>query len=133
MPPLRMQRAAERRRASSERGEGHFKLIVVLVIFGLIGFAGFKVVPPYVNNYQLQDTCESESRLFAAHQKSDQKVKDSVWAEVQSLSAPITQDQIKVEIIGKTARVSVEYTVTVSLFGFEYTMNFHPVGESPIF
>jgi hypothetical protein len=126
-------RAAGQGRACSERGEGHFKLLVVLVIFGLMGYAGFKIVPPYVNNYQLQDTCESESRLFAAHQKSDQKVKDSVWAEVQSLSAPITQDQIKVEIIGKTARVSVAYVVTVSVFGFDYTMNFHPSGESPIF
>lgn len=133
MPQHLTYRAAERGRAWSERGEGHFKLLVVLVIFGLMGYAGFKIVPPYVNNYQLQDTCESESRLFAAHQKSDQKVKDSVWAEVQSLSAPITQDQIKVEIIGKTARVSMEYAVTVSVFGFDYTMNFHPTGESPIF
>ena len=133
MPQLSTVRAEAGSRAGSERGEGHFKLLVVLVIFGLIGYAGFKIVPPYVNNYQLQDTCESESRLFAAHQKSDQKVKDSVWAEIQSLSIPIPQDAIRVEVIGKTARVSVEYAVTVNVFGIEYTMNFHPSGESPVF
>jgi hypothetical protein len=119
-------------RASSERGEGHFKLVVVIVIIALIGYSGFKIVPPYVNNYQLQDTCDTESRFFAAHQKTDVKAKETVWAEVQSLGIPITQDAIKVETIGKTARVSVDYTVTVNLFGFDYTIDFHPRGESPM-
>jgi len=132
MPQVPTRRASERSRAGSERGEGHFKFLVVLVIFGLIGFAGFKIVPPYVNNYQLQDTCETESRFFAAHQKTPQKVRETVWAEVQSLSTPITEDQIKVEVVGRTARVSIDYAVTVNIFGFDYTMNFHPTGESPI-
>jgi hypothetical protein len=117
---------------SSERGEGHFKLLVVVVIFGLIGYTGFKIVPPYVNNYQLQDTCETEARFFAAHQKTDQKAKETVWAQVQSLGIPITQDAIKVDVFGRTARVSVDYSITVNLFGFDYTMEFHPRGESPI-
>ena len=133
MNQIPFNRFAQRNRACSQRGEGHLKLIVVLLIFGLIGYAGLKIVPPYVNNYQLQDTCESESRLFAAHQKTDQKAKEGVWTEVQSLSIPITQDAIKVEVIGKTARVRVDYTVTVSLFGYDLNLEFHPVGESPIF
>jgi hypothetical protein len=122
-----------RDRARTQRGEGHVKLLIVLVILGAIGYTGFKVVPPYVNNYQLQDTCESESRLFAAHQKSDQKTRDAVWAEVQSLQIPIQQDAVKVETIGHTARVSVDYTIVVSLFGYDVNLEFHPKGESPIF
>jgi len=125
-------RLAHGKRASSERGEGHFKLLVLLVILGLIGYAGFKIVPPYVNNYQLQDTCDTESRFFGAHTKTDVKTKETVWAEVQSLGIPITQDAIKVEVIGKTARVSVDYNITVNLFGFDYTLEFHPRGESPM-
>jgi len=124
---------ARRERARSQRGEGNFKLLIVLVVLGAIGYSGFKIVPPYVNNYQLQDTCESESRLFAAHQKSDQKTRDAVWAQVQSLGIPIQQDAIKVEIIGRTARVSVNYNIPVSLFGYDVNLDFHPKGESPIF
>jgi hypothetical protein len=118
--------------ASSQRGEGRFKLIVVLAIFGAIAYVGFKIVPPYVNNYQLQDTCETESHFFAAHTKTDQKAKETVWLEVQSLGLPITQDMIKVERIGKTARISVDYTVTVTIFGLDVNLDFHPKGESPI-
>jgi len=132
MPQIATGRLAPRGRGTSERGEGHLKLLVVLAIIGLIGFAGFRVVPPYVNNYQLQDTCQSESALFAAHQKTDQKVKETVWAEVQSLGIPATQDAIKVQVIGRTARISVDYSVTVNLFGYDLNLDFHPKGESPI-
>ncbi len=124
--------AALGRRARAQRGEGNLKLLVVVVIIGLICYAGFKIVPAYVNNYQLRDTCETESRLFAARQKTEDKVRAAVWESVQSLSIPVTQDQIKVEVIGKTARVSVQYAITVNLFGYDYTMNFDPAGESPI-
>ena len=106
---------------------------IVLVILGAIGYTGFKVVLPYVNNYQLQDTCESESRLFAAHQKTEDKTKDAVWAQVQSLGIPVQQDAVKVEVIGRTARVSVDYNIVVNLFGFDVNLDFHPKGESPIF
>ncbi len=105
----------------------------MLVVLVSLGYTGFKIVPPYVNNYQLQDTCVSESRLFAAHQKSDEKTKDAVWAEVQSLGIPIQQDAIKVVVIGHTARVSVDYNVVVNLFGYDVNLDFHPVGESPVF
>jgi hypothetical protein len=127
-----LRRRAPRNWPSAQRGEGHFKLIVVLAIFGAIAYVGFKIVPPYVNNYQLQDTCETESHFFAAHTKTDQKAKETVWLEVQSLSIPVTQDAIKVETIGKTARISVDYTITVNIFGFDVNLDFHPKGESPI-
>jgi hypothetical protein len=132
MLELPRKRLIERDRGPSERGEGHFKLIVVLVIFGLIAYCAFKIVPPYVNNYQLQDTCQSEATFFSAHQRTDQKAKEEVWAEVQSLGLPITEDTIKVQVIGRTARVSVDYTITVNLFGYDLILDFHPVGESPI-
>jgi hypothetical protein len=124
---------ARRDCARSQRGEGHVKLLIVLVILAAIGYTGFKVVPAYVNNYQMQDTCESESRLFAARQKNEQKTRDAVWAQVQSLSIPVQQDAIKVEIIGRTARVSVDYTIPISLFGYDVNLDFHPKGESPVF
>ncbi|HUJ40949.1 MAG TPA: hypothetical protein VLW54_10405 [Candidatus Acidoferrales bacterium] len=108
------------------------KLLVVLVVLAMIGYTCFRVVPPYVNNYQLQDTCQSESAMFAAHQKTDQKVKETVWAEIQSLGLPVTQDAIKVQVIGRTARISVDYTITVNLFGYDLNLEFHPQGESPI-
>ena len=124
---------ARRDRTRAERGAGHVKLFIVLAVFAAIGYVGFKVVPPFVNNYQLQDTCESESHLFAAHQKTDQRTRDAVWAEVQSLGIPITQDAIKVEVMGRSVTVSVDYTIVVSIFGYDLSLPFHAKGESPMF
>ena len=132
-PQSTLSRHARCERSRTQRGAGHLKLFIVLAVFAAIGYVGFKVVPPYVNNYQLQDTCESESHLFAAHQKTDQRTREAVWAEVQSLGIPITQDAIKVEVIGRTASVSVDYTIVVNLFGYELNLPFHAKGESPMF
>jgi len=126
-------RPAGCQRTRAERGAGHVKLFIVLAVFAAIGYVGFKVVPPFVNNYQLQDTCESESHLFAAHQKTDQRTRDAVWAEVQSLGIPITQDAIKVEVMGRTAIVSVDYTIVVNILGYDLSLPFHAKGESPMF
>lgn len=126
-------RVAPRDSRSAQRGEGHFKLIVVLALFGTFLYVAFKITPPYVNNYQLQDTVETESRFFAAHTRTEQKARENIWAQIQSLGIPVTQDAIKVEVVGRTAIVSVNYTVTVSIFGYDVNLDFHPKSESPVF
>ena len=121
-----------RDRARAQQGEGNIKFLIVLVILGAIAYACFKIVPPYVNNYQLQDTCDAESRMFAAHQKTDERVRQTVSAELQGLGITVPRDAIHVEIMGRRVRVSVDYTVTVNVFGVDIPLEFHPAGESPI-
>jgi len=123
-------RARDRDRA--QQGEGNIKFLIVLLILGAIGYVCFKIVPPYVNNYQLQDTCDAESRLFAAHQKTEDRVRQSVNAELQGLGITVPREAVKVETMGRRVRVAVDYTVTVNVFGFDVNLDFHPSGESPI-
>jgi hypothetical protein len=115
-----------------ERGEGRAKFIITLALIITVIYLCFKFVPPYVNNYQLQDTLDTESRFYAARQKKEDKVRDSVWAEVQSLGIPVEKDAIRVEMVGRTARVSVDYVVPVELPGYTVNLEFHTKGESPV-
>ena len=123
-------RARDRRRA--QKGEGNIKFLIVLLILFAVGYACFKIVPPYVNNYQLQDTCDTESRMFAAHQKDDERVRQTINAELRGLGITVPREAVKVEIIGRKVRVSVDYTVVVNIFGYDVNLDFHPAGESPI-
>lgn len=115
-----------------ERGEGNLKLIIWLVIFVLVGYVLFKIVPPYVNDYQLRDTLQTESRFFAAHQKTAEQVRATVWNEVQSLKIPAQREDITVSDAMRTAHVEVKYTVVVELPGYTLNLNFDPSAESPI-
>lgn len=122
--------ARDRRRA--QQGEGNIKFLIVLLILGAIAYVCFKIVPPYVNNYQLEDTCVAESRLFAAHQKTEDRVRQTVNSELQGLGINVPREAVKVELMGRRVRVSVDYTVTVSVFGIDVNLDFHPSGESPV-
>jgi hypothetical protein len=117
----------------SQRGAGNIKFFIVLVILGAVIFLCVKLVPPYVNNYQLQDTLQTESRFFAAHTKNEDKVREVVWAQVQNLGIPVERDQIKVEMFGHSARVTVDYSVVVDFPGYTWKHDFHTTGESPAF
>jgi hypothetical protein len=116
----------------AERGKGNIKLIIWLLIFGAVGLVLFKIVPPYINDYQLHDTVQSESRYFAGRQKTAEAVRSSVWSELQSLRIPAERENIIVSEAGRTAHVEVKYTVVVELPGYTLNLNFDNVAESPI-
>ena len=117
---------------NTERGEGNLKLIIWLVIFAAVGLVLFRMVPPYINDYQLHDTLQSESRYFAARQKNAEAVRSSVWSELQSLRIPAERENIIISEAGRTAHVEVKYTVVVELPGYTLNLNFDNVAESPI-
>ena len=121
-----------RSRSRAQQGEGNIKFLIVLVILGAIAYVCFKMVPPYVNNYQLEDTCVAESRMFAAHQKTEDRVRAAVFSELQGLGINVPREAVKVEILGHRVRVSVDYTVVVNVFGADINLQFNPSGESPI-
>ena len=125
-------RARDRGKRRAQQGAGNIKFLIVLAILFAAGYAGFKLVPPYVNNYQLQDTCDAESRMFAAHQKTAERTRQTVYAEMQGLNLDVPSDAVHVDIIGRKVRVSVDYTVVVNVFGVDVHLEFHPAGESPI-
>lgn len=120
------------RSRNPERGEGRLKMIIWLAIFVAAGYLIFKIVPPYVNNYQLKDTLESESRFFAARVKTADAVRSAVWNEVQSLRIPAQREDIIVSEAGRVAHIEVKYTVVVELPGYTLNLNFDPTAESPI-
>ena len=115
-----------------EKGEGNLKLIIWLVIFAAVGLVLFRMVPPYINDYQLHDTLQSESRYFAARQKNAEAVRSSVWSELQSLRIPAQREDIIISEAGRVAHVEVKYTVVVELPGYTLNLNFDNVAESPI-
>ncbi len=107
-------------------------MIIWLAIIVVVGYLLFKIVPPYVNNYQLKDTLDSESRFFAARAKTAEAVRSSVWNEIQSLRIPAQREDIIVSEAGRVAHIEVKYTVVIDLPGYTLNLSFDPTAESPI-
>ena len=68
---------------------------VVLVVGGT--YYGYLLIPPYFNNYQLQDYVESEARLNTYTTKPEQDIKDGVLKQARNLDIPLQPESIIVQ------------------------------------
>ena len=119
------------RRWDSERGEGRLKTLIWLVVVFAIGYLAVKLVPPYINNYQLQDKMVEEARFAGVNRKDPEAVKDDIFKEMKSLNIPAGRDEIQVVSSPPfSVHIALDYTVTVDVPGYQFHLQFHPSGDS---
>jgi len=126
-PHRPISRNANRR---SQRGEGKLKAIVFtrIIISGI--YVAYKLVPPYVNEYQLQDKMQELARFGIVNRYSDEQVRENVFKAVQDLNLPIKREDIKVTVTQATCRISLDYTVPVDLLFYSTELHFSPSSEN---
>ena len=119
----------ERRRR--HRGGSRLKAILWTVALLLLIYAGIELVPPYINQYQLQDKITAEVRFDTVNRKTDDQIRDIIFREIQDLNIPARREDIKVEInTYHMVRISVEYTVPVDLFFYHTELHFVASSEN---
>ena len=101
---------------------------VVFIVAVVI--AVFKLVPPYYNNYQLQDTIADEARMNTYTPKSVEQMRDSIFKKCQELDIPVTREQINVEREPNSVAIWIDYTVRVDLPGYPVDLKFHPSSKN---
>ncbi len=99
----------------SQRGEGKFKAIVFTVVIILAIYLSFKLVPPYVSEYQLQDKMQELARFGVVNRYSDEQLRDNIFKVVQDLEIPAKREDIKVTVTQAVVKISLDYTVPIDL------------------
>src|SRR6266581_4752032 len=94
--------------------------LIVAVVWVLV-----EMVPPYYNNYQLQDVINAEARMNTYTPKPAEEMRDFVYRKCRELDIPVTRDQINVQREGQTVAIWLDYTVHVDLPGYPVDLNFH--------
>lgn len=116
-----------RSRHSGERGGAKLNMLITLVIVGAMGYASFKVVPIYVDNYQLQDSIETESRfaLTGYPKRTPDDVRNDVLKKAQELGLPLKPEDIRVSMNNGSVEIGADYSVTFDLAVYQWTHDFH--------
>ena len=114
----------------SERGEGRFKAILFTAIFAFAIYAGVKIVPPYVNNYQIADKMQETARFAVVNRYDEEKVRDVIFKEVQDLEIPVKREEIKVVANVSVVKISLDYTVPIDLLFYHFDLHFTPTSEN---
>jgi hypothetical protein len=95
-----------------------------------MAFAGFKIIPPYFAEYQLQDSMQTEARFAVSNHQSEAGIRDDIWRKVQELDIPAKQDQIVIVANEGVVKISLSYTVPIDLLVYQFNLDFHPQADN---
>jgi hypothetical protein len=97
---------------------------IVFIVAVVVGV--WKLVPPYFNNYQIQDTVVDEARINTYTPKTTEQMRETIYKKCQELDIPVTREQINVQRDGQSVAIWFDYTVHVDLPGYPVDLKFHP-------
>ena len=118
----------------SETGEGRLKALLTLAIIVAAIYSAWKVVPAYVNEYQLSDKMQELARFAVVNRYSEEQIRDNVFKAVQDLDIPAKKEDIRVVVNNYAVKISLDYTVPLDLFLYHTDLHFSPSSqEKPLF
>lgn len=111
-------------RTREERGEGRFKAIAWTVVILTTIFVAIKIVPVYVNEYQLRDKMQEEARFAVVYHHSDEQIRDVVFREIQDLELPARREDIKIDNSSRQVSITIDYSVPVDFYVYKTELHF---------
>ncbi|HLY62223.1 MAG TPA: hypothetical protein VKV95_15885 [Terriglobia bacterium] len=107
----------------SEKGAGYVKLIFAIAFLALVGWVAVKVVPVYVDNYQLNDDIKQLAIQSTVDHSSVESVQNKVLGYAKDLDLPVDREDVKVQV-GTKVTIDVDYKVPIDLKFYAFDMHF---------
>ena len=93
-------------------------------------YAAAMLLPVLINEYQFQDSLQDIARSASLYRKSSDQIRQAVLDEAQREDLPVQAGDIKVEGQAGNVHIDVDYSVTVDLKVYQWTLNFHPAASN---
>jgi hypothetical protein len=104
------------------------------VIGVLVVVAGFyflwKILPPYIEEYQFQEELQSISRNNEYSPLDENAIRDQVKKTILDLGVPVNPESVVVQKGGGDVIIGVNYTVHVDALLHPFDMEFHPAAKN---
>ena len=88
------------------------------------------MLPVLINEYQFQDSLQTIARFASVNRKNPEQIRAAVLEEAQKEDLPVQADDVKVVSNSGNIRIDVDYSVTVDLKVYQWTLNFHPAASN---
>ena len=112
---------------SKQSGMATFKAVVAVAVFAAVVYLGIKLVPPWVNNYQLQDYITSLVRRATYGQGvTEESIRKDVLSKTKELRMPVKGEQIRVVKSTYGVNIDVKYNVVVKTPAYTFNLKFNP-------
>ena len=115
---------------NGERGGGNIKAIIWTMILVAIIYVAAMMLPVLINEYQFKDSLQNIARFASVNRKTGEEIRKSVLDEADKEDLPVQAEDIKVESHNGNIKIDVDYSVTVDLKVYQWTLNFHPAASN---
>jgi hypothetical protein len=107
----------------SEKGAGRAKLFFAIIFLALVGWVAIRVIPTYVNNYELNDDIHQLAIQATVDRSSADAVQNKVLSYAKDLDLPVTRENITVQV-GTRVTIDLDYKVPIDLKFYSFDMHF---------
>ncbi len=108
----------------TDTGSGRIKAILSILFLIIVIFVGVKVIPVYVNDYELDDYIRQQTPFWLTQRASVDAIAKNVLDKAQDLGLPVTAENVKVRAPGSMVNVTVDYTVPLDFLFFTLPKHF---------
>jgi hypothetical protein len=109
-----------------QRGFISFSTILGLAIVGATVFAAIRLLPPYIANYQFQDSIDNIARNATYSQITEQDLRKQVLRQATDLGIELNDKQVTVQKDRSTVNIAINYEVPVDLVARQVVLKFAP-------
>ena len=123
---LRQSLNAGRPTRDGERGGARLKATLWILALAIFVYVMVKVVPVLVDDFEFQDGVQTIARYATATRQTPEQIRAAILKEAEKDDVPVDAKDVKVQAVGGNVRINVDYSVTVDLTVYQWTLNFHP-------
>jgi len=117
---------------TNQRGGARLKLIVFIVIFAIIIYAGYLYIPVAIDAYYFKDVMQNMVNQATAQGSDPSWVKDQLVKSERDYNVP-PEAVITPSVQEKRIQVRVQFTRPISLPGYTYNYEFDYTAQSTTF
>jgi hypothetical protein len=109
-----------------QRGFISFSAILGLAIVVAVVFGAIRLLPPYIANYQFQDSIDNLARTATYSQVSEQDLRRQVMRQATDLGIQLDDRRVTVQKDRTTVNIQINYEVPVNLVARQVVLRFAP-------
>ena len=106
------------------------KAIVGVVVVVWAFYMLWKILPPYVQEYEFQQEIQSIARNNEYSPLDEKGIRDQVRRKIIDIGVPINPEAVVIQKGGSDVTIGVNYTVHIDAVLHPFDMEFHPATKN---
>ena len=101
------------------------KALFGLAVVVVAAYVGWNMIPPYFNNYKLEDVVADEARMNTYSNKSEEQMRETLFQKAKDMDIPLTRENIAVTRGNGGVAIDINYQVHLDFPIHPVDLNFH--------